>query len=49
MTEKMIDAGVDALLSNEGEDPDTLVNLVWEAIKDAKQKEAMQLYWDSYE
>jgi len=49
MTEKMIDAGVEAYLENKDKDPDTLVNVIWQAMKDAKQKEAMQAYWKSYD
>ena len=49
MTEKMIDAGIEAYLENKDNDPDTLVNVIWQAMKAAKQKEAMQAYWKSYE
>ena len=48
MTEKMIDAGVEAYLENKDKDPDMLVNLVWEAMKDAKQKEALENYRSQY-
>jgi DNA-binding protein YbaB len=44
MTEKMVDAGVEILLSNKDKDPDALAILVWQAMKDAKQKEAMENY-----
>ena len=46
MTEKMIDAGVEAYLENKDKDPDTLVNAVWKAISDAKQVEALEKYWN---
>ena len=36
-------------LENKDKDPDTLVLVVWQAMKDAKQKEAMKAYWASYE
>jgi len=49
MTDKMIAAGVSAYLSNEDKDPKELVNLVWLAICDAKQKEALFKYWQGYE
>ena len=48
MTEKMIDAGVEAYLENKDKDPDTLVNAVWEAMKDAKQVEAIKTYRELY-
>ena len=48
MTEKMIDAGVEAYLENKDNDPDTLVNVIWEAMKAAKQKEALDKYRSLY-
>lgn len=48
MTDRMIDAGIKAYLSNQGQDPKALVELVWQAMKDAKQKEALEEYWKNY-
>ncbi len=47
MTEKMTDAGVEAYLENKDKEPDALVNVIWQAMKDAKQKEALEKYRNS--
>ena len=49
MTETMEQAGIKAYLDNKDKEPGILINVVWQAIKDAKQKEALELYWREYE
>jgi len=48
MTDFMKQAGISAYAQHRGGDPELLVLAVWKAMKEAKQKEALEKYWALY-
>ena len=49
MTEKMIQAGIAVLQEYDGQSAEELVQNIWVAMKNAKQKEAIETYWAKYQ
>ena len=45
----MIQAGIAVLQESDGQPAEELVQSIWNAMADAKQKEAIKAYWESYE
>jgi len=44
MTKRMMQAGIESLLLNKDKEPEDIVSDIWQAVKAAKQKEAMDKY-----
>lgn len=49
MTERMVEAGVNAYSVSDDTNPEELVQAIYKAMKDAKQKEALETYWKQYD
>lgn len=44
----MTEAGISAYVEHRDAEPEQLVHAIWTAMKDAKQKEALEKYWELY-